>query len=308
MWKFIFKRVFALIPVIIGVTLIVFFIMSLSPGDPAKMILGDEASPEAVQLLRQEMGLDDPLLIQYSRYMYNAIQGDMGLSYKSKKPVTEEIWARFPNTIKLTLTAMTLAVIISLPLGIIAAVRQNSFFDGFSMLLALFGVSMPPFWFGLLLILFFSLKLGWFPSSGSESLKSIVLPSVALGFLHMASIARTTRSSMLEVIRQDYIRTARSKGLSYSSVIRKHALKNALIPTITVVGLQVGVLLGGAVIVETVFAWPGVGRLMVQSIMGRDIPMVMGCIILFATGFTIVNLIVDLLYGFIDPRIRSMYT
>ncbi len=307
MWKFIFKRVFALIPVIIGVTLIVFFIMSLSPGDPAKMILGDEASPEAVQLLRQEMGLDDPLLIQYGRYMYNAIQGDMGLSYKSKKPVTEEIWARFPNTIKLTLTAITLAVIISLPLGIIAAVRQNSFFDGFSMLLALFGVSMPPFWFGLLLILFFSLKLGWFPSSGSESLKSIVLPSVALGFLHMASIARTTRSSMLEVIRQDYIRTARSKGLSYSSVIRKHALKNALIPTITVVGLQVGVLLGGAVIVETVFAWPGVGRLMVQSIMGRDIPMVMGCIILFATGFTVVNLIVDLLYGFIDPRIRSMY-
>ena len=307
MWKFIFKRVIALIPVIIGVTLIVFFIMSLSPGDPAKMILGDEASPEAVQLLRQEMGLDDPLLVQYGRYMYNAIQGDMGLSYKSKKPVTEEIWARFPNTIKLTLTAITFAVIISLPLGIFAAVKQNSFFDGFSMLLALFGVSMPAFWFGLLLILFFSLKLGWFPSSGSESLKSIVLPSIALGFLHMASIARTTRSSMLEVIRQDYIRTARSKGLSYGAVIRKHALKNALIPTITVVGLQVGVLLGGAVIVETVFAWPGVGRLMVQSIMGRDIPMVMGCIILFATGFTIVNLIVDLLYGFIDPRIRSMY-
>ncbi len=307
MWKFIFKRVIALIPVIIGVTLIVFFIMSLSPGDPAKMILGDEASPEAVQLLRQEMGLDDPLLVQYGRYMYNAIQGDMGLSYKSKKPVTEEIWARFPNTIKLTLTAITFAVIISLPLGILAAVKQNSFFDGFSMLLALFGVSMPAFWFGLLLILFFSLKLGWFPSSGSESLKSIVLPSIALGFLHMAAIARTTRSSMLEVIRQDYIRTARSKGLSYGAVIRKHALKNALIPTITVVGLQVGVLLGGAVIVETVFAWPGVGRLMVQSIMGRDIPMVMGCIILFATGFTIVNLIVDLLYGFIDPRIRSMY-
>jgi peptide/nickel transport system permease protein len=307
MWKFIFKRVIALIPVIIGVTLIVFFIMSLSPGDPAKMILGDEASPEAVQLLRQEMGLDDPLLVQYGRYMYNAIQGDMGLSYKSKKPVTEEIWARFPNTIKLTLTAITFAVIISLPLGILAAVKQNSFFDGFSMLLALFGVSMPAFWFGLLLILFFSLKLGWFPSSGSESLKSIVFPSIALGFLHMAAIARTTRSSMLEVIRQDYIRTARSKGLSYGAVIRKHALKNALIPTITVVGLQVGVLLGGAVIVETVFAWPGVGRLMVQSIMGRDIPMVMGCIILFATGFTIVNLIVDLLYGFIDPRIRSMY-
>lgn len=307
MWKFIFKRVIALIPVIIGVTLIVFFIMSLSPGDPAKMILGDEASPEAIQTLRQEMGLNDPLLVQYARYMYDAIRGDMGLSYKSKKPVTEEIWARFPNTIKLTLAAITFAVIISLPLGILAAVKQNSFFDGFSMLLALFGVSMPAFWFGLLLILFFSLKLGWFPSSGSESLKSIVLPSIALGFLHMASIARTTRSSMLEVIRQDYIRTARSKGLSYGAVIRKHALKNALIPTITVVGLQVGVLLGGAVIVETVFAWPGVGRLMVQSIMGRDVPMVMGCIILFATGFTIVNLIVDLLYGFIDPRIRSMY-
>jgi len=308
MWKFLFRRVIALIPVIIGATLIVYFIMSLAPGDPAKMILGDEASPEAVQTLREEMGLEDPLLVQYGRYMFNILQGDMGISYKSKKPVSEEIWARFPNTMKLTLTAMLFAIIISLPLGIIAAVKQNSFFDGFSMFLALLGVSMPPFWFGLLLILFFSLRLGWFPSSGSDTLKSIVLPSIALGFLHMASIARTTRSSMLEVIRQDYIRTARSKGLSYSTVIRKHALPNALIPTVTVIGLQVGVLLGGAVIVETVFAWPGVGRLMVQSIMGRDIPMVMGCIIIFTAGFSIVNLIVDLLYGLIDPRIRSMYT
>lgn len=307
MWKFIFKRVISLIPVIVGVTLIVYFIMSLAPGDPAKMILGDEASPESIQQLRTEMGLDDPLLIQYGRYMIKIIQGDMGISYKSKKPVTQEIWARFPNTIKLTLTAISFAVIIALPLGIIAAVKQNSFIDGFSMFLALLGVSMPAFWFGLLLILFFSLGLGWFPSSGSDTLKSIVLPSIALGFLHMASIARTTRSSMLEVIRQDFIRTARSKGLSYSKVIRKHALPNALIPTVTVIGLQVGVLLGGAVIIETVFAWPGVGRLMVMSIMGRDMPMVMGCIIIFATGFSIVNLLVDLLYGFIDPRIRSMY-
>ena len=308
MRKFILRRIFSLIPVLIGVTLIVFLIMSLAPGDPAKVILGLEATEEQIQRLRTEMGLDDPVMVQYGRYMVNLIQGDMGLSYKTKRPVTEEVWARFPHTVGLSLTAMAFAVLFALPLGIIAAVKQNTFVDGLSMFLALIGVSMPVFWFGLLLILFFALKLGWFPSSGSDSWKSLVLPSIAIGFIQMAAVARITRSSMLEVIRQDFIRTARSKGLSYGAVIRKHALKNALIPTVTVIGLQFGNLLGGAVIVETVFAWPGLGRLMVTSIQGRDIPMVMGCIIVFAVTFSVMNLIVDLLYGFIDPRIKSMYS
>ena len=307
MWKFILKRVLLLIPVVIGVTLIVFLIMTLAPGDPARMILGEQATPEQISTLRHEMGLDKPVLVQYANYMFHLVQGDMGVSYKTKRPITQEVWARFPNTIKLTLAAMAFAIIFSLPLGIFAAIKQNTIVDGFSMFLALLGVSMPVFWFGLLLILLFSLKLGWFPSSGSDTLKSIVLPAISLGFLQMASIARITRSSMLEVIRQDFIRTARSKGLPFSTVIRKHALRNAMIPTITVIGLQIGVLLGGAVITETVFAWPGIGMLMVTSIMGRDTPMVMGCIIIFAVGFSVVNLFVDLLYGFIDPRIKSMY-
>jgi len=307
MWKFIFKRILSLIPVLIGVTLIVFLIMSLAPGDPAKVILGLEASEEQIEKLREEMGLNDPVMVQYVRYMKNLVQGDMGLSYKTKRPVTEEVWARFPHTVALSLTAMGFAVLFAIPLGIIAAIKQNTFVDGFSMFLALLGVSMPVFWFGLILILVFSLKLGWFPSSGSDTAKSIVLPSIAIGFIQMAAVARITRSSMLEVIRQDYIRTARSKGLSFGAVIRKHALKNSLIPTVTVIGLQFGMLLGGAVIVESVFAWPGLGRLMVTSIQGRDIPMVMGCIIIFAVTFCIMNLIVDLLYGFLDPRIKSMY-
>ena len=214
---------------------------------------------------------------------------------------------RFPNTIQLTVAAMLIAIVVAIPLGVIAAVKQNTIFDGVSMIIALIGVSMPIFWLGLLLILLFSLRLGWFPVSGKSGFSSIVLPAIALGFNHMASIARTTRSSMLETIRQDYIRTVRAKGVAYGVVIRKHALKNALIPVITVIGLQIGYMLGGSVLTETVFAWPGVGRLMVDSINGRDIPMVMGCIILVCATFSLVNLAVDILYGFVDPRIKSQY-
>ena len=305
MWKFILKRIIYLIPVLIGVTLIVYMIMSLAPGDPAKVILGEQATPEQIADLRDKMGLDDPVLVQYGRYMFNLCKGDMGTSYKTKNEVASEVFARFPNTLKLALVSMVIAIGCAIPLGVLAAVKQNTLFDGISMIIALVGVSMPIFWLGLLLILFFSLKLGWFPSSGSNGWKSIVLPAVALGFMHMASIARTTRSSMLETIRQDYIRTVRAKGVSNGKVIRKHALKNALIPTITVIGLQIGGMLGGSVLTETVFAWPGIGRLMVDSIQGRDIPMVLGCIILLSMSFSIVNLIVDLTYGFVDPRIKN---
>ncbi|MBQ1384029.1 MAG: ABC transporter permease [Firmicutes bacterium] len=307
MWKYILKRIIALIPVIIGVTLIVYFIMSLAPGDPATTILGDQATPEAIAQLREEMGLNDPIIVQYARYMINLARGDMGTSYKTKKPVSIEVFSRFPATAKLSLVAVIFSTLLAIPLGMLAAVKQNSFFDGFSMIIALLGISMPIFWFGVLEQLLFSLKLGWLPSSGNDYWYSIILPAVALGFHNVASVARITRSSMLEVIRQDYIRTARSKGVPYGTVIKRHALRNALIPTVTVLGIQIGALLAGSTLTETVFAWPGMGRFMITSISGRDIPSVLGCIIIFTLCFSVVNLIVDLAYGFIDPRIKGQY-
>lgn len=308
MWKYIIKRILTLIPVLIGVTLIVYLIMSFAPGDPAVTILGDQATPEAIVQLREEMHLNDPVLVQYGRYIINLVQGDMGTSYKTKNAVSMEISSRFPNTLKLSLVAVILSVALAIPLGIVAAVKQNTFIDGFSMIIALLGVSIPIFWFALLLMLLFSLRLGWLPSSGNDYWYSIILPAVALGLHGIASIARVTRSSMLEVIRQDYIRTARSKGVPYRTVIKRHALRNALIPTVTVIGLEIGSLLGGSVLTETVFAWPGIGRYMITSISGRDIPSVLGCIIVFTLCFSVCNLIVDLLYGFIDPRIKSQYS
>lgn len=308
MLRYVLRRIVALIPVILGVTFIVFFILKLAPGDPVKIILGDQASPEAIAQLKMEMGLDKPLLVQYATYMLNLVQGNMGISYASKQPVALEVFSRFPYTLRLSLVATIFSILLAIPLGILAAVKQNSALDNISMIIAMIGVSMPMFWLALLLILFFSLQLGWFPVSGAASWKSYVLPAFALGFMNMASTARTTRSSMLETIRQDYIRTARSKGVSRGVVIRKHAFKNALIPTITVVGLQIGNLLGGAVLAETVFSWPGIGRLVVQAIAARDIPMVLGCTIVLTICFSVVNLIVDLLYGIVDPRIRTMYT
>lgn len=307
MWKFIAKRLVAMVPVLLGVTLVIYLILNMAPGDPAKVILGEQATPEQIAELREEMGLNDPVLVQYARYIFNLLQGDMGESYNSGLKCNVEIFARFPNTLRLTICAISLAVILALPIGILAAVKQNSLFDGASMFIALIGLSMPVFWLGLLLILFFSLRLGWFPSSGADGWKSLVLPTITLGFQQMASIARVTRSSMLEVIRADYIRTARAKGVAESKVITKHALKNALIPTVTVVGLQFGGMLGGSVMTESVYAWPGVGRLMVQSINKRDIPMVLGCVIMFSLTSSVVNLLVDVLYGFIDPRIKSQY-
>lgn len=307
MWKFIAKRLVSMIPVLLGVTLIIYLILNMAPGDPAKVILGEQATPEQIAELRESMGLNDPVLVQYARYIWGLCRGTMGQSYNSRLECSVEIMARFPNTVRLAAVAVLISVVLALPLGILAAVKQNTLFDGISMIIALIGVSMPVFWLGMLLILAFSLNLGWFPSSGSEGWKSLVLPAVTLGFMHMASIARITRSSMLEVIRQDYIRTARAKGVSENKVITKHALKNALIPTITVVGLQIGAMLGGSVMTESVFAWPGIGRLMVQSINKRDIPMVLGCVIMFSVSFSIVNLIVDVLYGFVDPRIKSQY-
>lgn len=308
MLKYILKRLVALIPVILGVTFLVFMIMQLAPGDAAKLMLGEGATQEEVQELRDEMGLNDPLIVQYGRYMINFCKGDLGISYSTRRSVSDEVFSRFPYTFKLSVVAGIVSIILAIPLGIVAAVKQNTLFDNISMIISLIGVSMPIFWLALLLVLFFSLKLGWFPVQGAEGWKSYVLPAISLGFMNMASIARTTRSSMLETIRQDYIRTARAKGVSKKEVIVKHAFRNALIPTITVCGIQLGQLLGGSVLTETVFAWPGIGRLLVQSINARDVPMVLGCMIIMTACFSVVNLLIDLLYGFTDPRIKSMYS
>lgn len=307
MYKYVLKRLLMLIPVIIGVSFLVFFIMSLSPGDPARTILGETAPIEAVEALREELGLYGPVLKRYVDYMGGLLHGDMGTSYKSNRPVFDEIMGRFPATLKLSLWGMLFAVALSIPIGIISATKQYSLVDGVSMVGALLGVATPNFWLGLILIIVFSLNLKWFPSGGMDGWKTYIMPVITLGTGCMASITRTTRSSMLEVIRQDYIRTARAKGVKQRVVITRHALRNALIPVITVIGLQFGYLLGGAVLTETVFSWPGVGTYLVNSIKAKDTPSVMGCVIVFSIAFSIVNLLVDLLYAFVDPRIKSKY-
>lgn len=307
MQKYILKRLMMLIPVIIGVSFLVFTIMSLTPGDPAQLILGESAPKEAILKLRQEMGLDDHFLVQYFNFAKRAIVGDFGRSYTTGREVFNEIFSRFPNTLLLAISGVLISVCIGIPVGIISATRQYTFIDSFSMIAALLGVSMPNFWLGLMLILTFSVKLGMLPSGGFESMKSLILPAFTLGVGSAAIVTRMTRSSMLEVIRQDYIRTARAKGVTEKKVVNKHALKNALIPVITVVGLQFGNLLGGAVLTETVYSWPGVGRMMVDAIRQKDTPTVLATVVFLATVFSVVNLIVDILYAYVDPRIKSQY-
>lgn len=308
MYKYIARRLLLLIPVIIGVTFIIFSMMYFTPGDPARIILGESAKAEDVSRLREELGLNDPYFVQFGNYVKKAVlEQDIGKSYVTKRPVVTEITDRFPTTLKLAAFSIVIAVVIGIPIGIISATKQYSLFDNASMVLALIGVSMPNFWQGLLLILFFSVYLGWLPSSGFSSFKHMILPAVTIGTSTIAVITRMTRSSMLEVVRQDYIRTARAKGQVESKVINHHALKNALIPIITVIGIQFGYLLSGAVLTESIFAVPGVGRLMVQSIKERDFPVVQGSVLFIAVAFSLVNLMVDILYAYVDPRIRSQY-
>lgn len=306
--RYVLRRIFFLIPVLFGVTFIVFTLLYITPGDPAKLILGEQAPPEAVQAMREEMGLDQPYLIQYYNYVKKAVlQQDIGRSYVTNRPVMQEILGVFPATFKLATSAMLVAVLIGIPIGIISAIKQYSVFDTVSMIIALLGVSMPVFWLGLLLILLFTVYLGWLPASGFNSIKHMIMPALALGAMTAAIVTRMTRSSMLEVIRQDYIRTAQAKGQKQSVVVLKHALGNALIPIIAVIGLQFGQLLGGAVLTESIFSIPGVGRLMVDSIKMRDFPVVQGGVLFIALSFSVINLLVDLLYAYVDPRIRSQY-
>lgn len=271
------------------------------------MILGERAPADEVAQLREQMGLNRSYFERFFSFLAGAVQGDLGYSYTTKRPVTMELMARFPATMQLAAAAVLVAIILGIPVGIISATRQYSFFDMIAMVLSLVGVSMPNFWQGLMMVLLFSIVLGWLPSSGYGTFQHLILPALTIGTSAMALIARMTRSSMLEVVRQDYIRTARAKGLSEMVVIYRHALKNALIPIVTVIGLQFGSLLGGAVLTETIFSWPGVGRLMVEAIRQKDFPVVQGGVLLLAVTFSLVNLVVDILYAYIDPRIKGQY-
>jgi len=298
-----------LIPITIAVTFVIFFVIDLAPGDAVDILATYEMTVEQKEEMRETMGLNDPLIVRYFHYMGNLLQGDMGKSFYSGKGVFEICMSRLPNTIILALAGIFIAVVVAIPLGLLAAIKQNSWIDTLSMAVGLFGVSMPNFWLGLLLILAFALKLGWFPSFGNTAgLRSLVLPAICVAAAQAALIMRITRSSMLEVIRQDYLRTARAKGVREMVVIRKHALKNALIPIITVIGTQLGVTLGGAVMAETVFAWPGLGRMVVDAIGQRDIPVVTGGIMLATILASVLMLIIDIAYAFIDPRIKARYT
>lgn len=285
--------------------MLVFFSLYMVPGDPLSAVLGDAVvSKEQADQLRQQYGFNDPLVVQYFRFAGRALQGDLGRSLQYKRPVLEEIRTQLPATIQLTLAAMAIAVLAGMGLGITAALRPHSWIDSLSMTFALAGVSFPSFWVGLMMLLVFSLALGWFPATGTEGWERLVMPATTLGFGAAAIIARLTRSSMLEVLTQAYITTAKAKGLSGANVVFGHALRNAIIPVVTVVGLQFGNLLAGAVVVETVFSRQGIGRLLVTAILGRDFPLVQGLVMFVAAVYVLINLLVDVSYGVIDPRIR----
>jgi len=303
LYGYIIRRLLLAIPVLIGVSILVFAIIRFIPGDPARAIAGVHASPQYIEQVRRDLLLDEGLHVQYYVYLTNLLQGDLGRSTFTGRPVTVELFERFPNTLLLASTAMVIAIIAGMSAGIVSATRRYSLFDNASMLAALFGVAAPVFWLGIMFQLLFSVHLGWFPSGGIGTWKHLVLPALTLGLATTALIARITRSSMLDVLGQDYITTARSKGLVERVVVYKHALKNALIPVVTVMGLQFGTLLGGAVLTETVFSWPGVGRLMVDSILARDYPVVQGAVLFLAVFFVMINLVVDVIYAFLDPRI-----
>lgn len=307
MAKYIFRRLLMLIPVLLGVSFLVFSIMELTPGDPVTMYLGAGYTEEAYNSISHELGLDQPFLIRYGKFVMDAVTGNFGISYSTRQPVINEILPRLPKTIQLSAAAMLFAVMVGMPLGIISAVKQNSVLDSAASIVALAGVSVPAFWLGIMLILAFAANLGWFPSSYTDHWKALVLPAITLSANTLAVVMRMTRSSLLETIRQDYIRTARAKGLGEGTVIVKHALRNAMIPIITTVGLQFGFSLGGAVLVETVFAWPGIGSLLVEAIRLKNTPIVLAIVVILATIFSVINLAIDILYAFFDPRIKVEY-
>jgi ABC-type dipeptide/oligopeptide/nickel transport system permease component len=301
------RRILGLVPVLLGVTFLVFAMLWIAPGDPVVALLGESAQgigADALAELRRAYGLDRPFLVQFGSYLADVARGDLGVSVRSSQTVLSEVTSRFPATLALAGSAMVVAIVIGMFFGILAAVYRRTIVDHVAVVIALLGVSVPVFWSGLVLMLIFSLYLGWLPASGSGSWRHLLMPAAAVGFSSAAFIARITRASLIESLRQDYVRTARSKGLSPSVVRLKHALRNALLPVVTVVGLQFGGLLGGAVLTETVFAWPGVGRMLVDAIRSRDMPLVQGTVLFVAVVFIVVNLLVDLSYAALNPKVR----
>ncbi len=304
MWSYVARRLLLIIPVLLGVAIIVFAMVRMVPGDPAIAIAGVHATEEYITQVRTQMRLDEPLHIQFGVFLRDLLGGDLGRSARTRRPVTAEVGERFVNTLQLAVVALVLATFFGIGAGVISATKPYSIFDNITMLFALFGVAAPVFWLGLMLMLLFSIQLGWLPSAGKGTLAHLILPSITLAAHSMALIARMTRSCMLEVLGLDFITTARAKGLASRVIIIKHALKNAMIPVITVLGMRLGILLGGAVLTETVFAWPGVGRLVVDSIQARDYPVIQGAVLYLAVFFVLINLAVDILYYFLDPRIQ----
>ncbi len=304
MTRFLLRRLLMTIPVLIGVATLVFSLIHLIPGDPVQAMLGESASPQDVENLRDRLGLNRPIYVQYASFMKGAVTGDLGTSLRTNQRVTAAIGERMPATVELALASMVVAVLVAIPLGIIAAVWAGTGIDHAATTLALVGISMPTFWLGPLLAIIFSVSLGWFPVSGRGTLAHLALPAITLGAPLAAVLARMTRASVLEELRELYVLAARARGVSRARAVLKHAFRNSLIPIVTVLGLQFGAVLTGAVITETIFAWPGVGRLLIQSISARDYPAVQGCILLIAITYVSMNLLVDLAYGFLDPRIR----
>ena len=303
MLHYVLRRLLMLVPTLIGITFVSFLILQLVPGDPASFAAGQDADAATIATVRKELGLDKSIPHQYGLFLANVVKGDFGRSMVTRSAVAHEIWPRFLDTTRLALASILIAIVVGTLLGTLAAVYHNSWIDRATMIVVLFGISTPTFWSGLVIILIFSVHLGWFPSGGAEGFRSIILPAVTLAAPALAMASRMTRSSMLDVLRQDYIKTARAKGQKERNIIFNHALKNALIPTVTIIGLQFGYLMGGAVLVETIFSWPGLGRLIVSSISTRDYPMVQGGVLLFAFSFVLVNLLIDFLYTYLDPRI-----
>jgi peptide/nickel transport system permease protein len=305
LYSYIAQRILAAVPVLLGVSLLVFSMLHLVPGDPVRLMLSEfQTTPDQIERLRSQLHLDEPLPMQFGRFLWNASHGDFGTSIRSRRPVSDEIADNLPSTMQLALAGLLVAGVLGVTLGIVAAVNQHSWIELGSMMLALLGVSMPSFWLGLLLIFLLSLRLRIFPATGGGDLLHLVLPAITLGLGAAAILARLTRSSMLEVLRQEYVTTARAKGLLEWVVITRHALKNALIPVVTIFGLQFGQLLAGTFVVETVFARPGLGRLVIDGILNKDLPIVQGVVLVVATAYVVVNLLVDLMYGVLDPRIR----
>lgn len=304
MFRYILKRLLGIVPILLIVSIFIFMFVHMIPGDPARLVAGPDAGQKDVELVRQQLGLDKPLTTQYFTYIGNLLQGDLGISMKTKRPVYDEIAERFMPTFWLTVWSMAWAVVFGLLIGVISATKRNKWQDYAGMFGAVSGISLPSFWLGLMLIQLFSVKLGWFPTGGSDSWKSYILPSITLGAGVAAVIARFARSSLMEILKEDYIRTGRAKGLKENVVVWRHALKNAMIPVITMTGLQFGFLLGGSIVVETVFSWPGLGRLLIDSVSFRDYPLIQAEMLLFALEFILINLLVDILYGVMNPQIR----